>query len=613
MLPFSEGKFQIERINTAAVFPARMEIDYVGIYQGGKMPKTRCLDRTPVNPAAIGRIRMQRVLDALAGGLQIFIQKFVPHWKQGAAREGPVAALVLFCLLACPCAAGTHHIYDGLNTILNDTVFVAGSDTVTIRNSTLTVNSVILAFQGGRIRFENDSLVLNCNLYAWDSARVDFRQCRILWNARYTYQYGITIAGRAAMTMDSTALTIPVSAGMTVTDSAQFIASSSRISGIWTKSAEKNSFMSWTDCAHPFEFIIRDSAGLSFTRCTEVLLWLYFPKGSSGEITMPGDTGWSFLDSFYLGPQSTDLRNIPYEVCMDSVTALWGCIPQAGCSVTVADSKVRGMGFIMDDSALDYHLSHFNHDRLFTQEQLPFPDRSVTLKNTYIRTFNLYPMHGSRVFLDSSVIGEMISYHRSRTSMKHVTVDGSGGFFGLEGGSKIVAEGCTFNCALKIQDSAELRMNWCVAPLTTTIIGRGGLFASNSFLTPSPALLGSARLISVNLSEPANGDTLAVLQPVIADIVNLCGPAGDTAELSAFLLSVSLADTVSRLILPEQPLASGRRLLTNWATNGLAPGFIYLLMPVIVSPGDTLTGLRLLVKSRDNPILSLAENATMPG
>ena len=141
-----------------------MEIDYVGIYQGGKMPKTRCLDRTPVNPAAIGRIRMQRVLDALAGGLQIFIQKFVPHWKQGAAREGPVAALVLFCLLACPCAAGTHHIYDGLNTILNDTVFVAG----------LGVNDVPLGRLRGLGRDDDVVLVRQLGADRFDFFFVDY-------------------------------------------------------------------------------------------------------------------------------------------------------------------------------------------------------------------------------------------------------------------------------------------------------------------------------------------------------------------------------------------------------------------------------------------------------
>lgn len=505
----------------------------------------------------------------------------------------------MLCMLflgAGLCSAGTHYVYNGLDTVVNDTIFVAGTDTLTIRNCTLTVNSVIMAFQDGIIIFENDSLTLNCNLYAWGDARVDFRHCEINWNARYVYQYNMTLAGGASMTMDSVRLDIPVSAGMTVTDSASFTASGSVFSGVWTKSAEKNASMAWTDCVHAYEFLINDSASLSFTRCTEVLLWLFFPKGSTGEITMPGDTGWRFLDSFYLGPQSADLRNIPYEVRMDSVTALWGCIPQAGCSVTVSDSKLRVMGFTLMDSLADYRLSHFIHDRTFTLERLPFPDRSITLKNTYVRTFNVYTMLNARLSMDSSVVGEMIAYHDSRMDLKQVTVDGSGGFFGQEGASQVRAENCTFTCALKVQERCKLNMNFCFAPLTTTVLGHGSIRAANSLMDPDPDLKDSATFVSVNFVEPENFDTLKPVQPVTADVVNLCGPDGDTADLRAFLFSVSLSDTSSRLIMAERPIASGQIPVTDWDTDSLTNGWAYLFMPVVIAPGDTLTAMRIVFK-----------------
>lgn len=498
-------------------------------------------------------------------------------------------------LLVSIIQAGTHYRYENLNHVENDLFAVSGTDTLTIKSCTLTVNTDIFVNGNGVVNFEADTIILNCNIYAWENAKVKFNACKILWNTTFVYQYGFTLAGAASMIMDSTSMTMPYNAGMNVVDSASFSATASRYSGSWTKAANNRSKMTFVDCIRPFEFLINDSCTVSFTRCTEVLTWLYFPKGSKGTIQLPGDTGFNYLDSFYLGPKSDSLKGITYEIKMDSTTNIWGCIPQAGCDVTIHDSKIRVMGFIFMDSISPYRLSHIDNYTHFTDRLFPLQDRAVRLKNTYVMTFNMYAMLNAEFYLDSSKIGEFISYHNSRSVLKHVTVDGSGGFFGLEGGSRIRTEGCTFTCAVKVKDSSVLDMNYCVAPLTTTVINRGELRASNSYMSMQPDLRDSARYLSVNISSPSNYDTLSKSEPVITSIRNLSAPGAEPYTLTSYAFAASVADSLPLVLCAPAPHTNDT--LTMWNTENLSPGIYYLFMPVVFGSGDTLTALQAVVKS----------------
>lgn len=504
----------------------------------------------------------------------------------------PTTAMTLLFLVLChgTLLAGSHYLYENMTIVRNDPVMIGGRDTVTIRACTLTVNRDIMVMQGGVLNLEGDTVILNCNLYAWDSARIRFDRCRILWRTEYIYQYGITLAGHAALRMDSTRLTIPVSAGMTVTNDASFDVAACRFAGTWTKIAEQRARMTLTDCEHAFEFMVKDSAVVHFKRCSEVLTWLHFQNGVKGEIAMPGDTGWRFLDSFYLGPRSSSIRGITYEVRMDSTTNMWGCIPEQGCSLTVRDSRLRVMGFILSDSSAPYRLRKIENRTRFVSQQLAFPDRSVTLANTYVMTFNLYTMLGAELYLDTSTVGEIISYHHSKVRLKGVTVDGSGGFYGLEGVSEVLADDCRFTCQVKVEDSARLRMNSCVA-YGMTAVGGGRVLAQNSWLPPAPDIRDSARLLSVSLAEPASLDTLKALQPVSVDIINRCGPLGDTFNLSGSAWHVALGDSSAGVLAGARPLSGGRNRICEWNTQGVTPGIVLVVVPVEWGEGDTLSAM----------------------
>lgn len=508
-----------------------------------------------------------------------------------------IANLLLWIVL--PVCAGTHYYFEGINRVQDEVIAVSGSDTVTIRACTLTVNGNIYVNQGGVLNFEGDTLILNANLYAWDNARIRFNRCRILWNSTYVYQYGFVLAGGAHVSMDSSFLRMPYNAGMSAKDSSFFSSVATVFDGSWTKSADNRSRMTFTDCVHPFEFLINDSASLSFTRCTDVLTWLYLPKGSHGTLSLPGDTNFRYVDTFYLGPHSDSLHGIPYSVTMDSTTNIWGCIPQAGCSVTVADSKLRVLGLIFMDSAKPYELRRLNNNTYFDNTLLPIFDRTVTLKNTYVRTFNLYPMLNAFLRLDSSLVGEIISYHQSRMELHSVTVDGSGGFFGLEGGSKASVDQSIFSCVIKVKDSAALRLTASYAPYSTTVLNQGCFLSANTVTSASPDLRDSSRFVSVNLKTPDNFDTLHLQEPVVADVRSLSGPGINPFPLNVYSFAVNLADTSSILLAPLAPFTHDT--VAIWNTEALSPAPYYLFMPVIIGT-DTLTAIRLVYKSAGTPV-----------
>ncbi|MBL8027472.1 MAG: hypothetical protein JNL74_13715, partial [Fibrobacteres bacterium] len=99
--------------------------------------------------------------------------------------------------------SGTHYRYENLRHTQNDLFAVSGTDTLTIKGCTLTVNTDIFVNSDGIVNFENDTIILNGNLYAWERAKVRFNNCKILWNGTFVYQYGFVVAGAASMVMDS--------------------------------------------------------------------------------------------------------------------------------------------------------------------------------------------------------------------------------------------------------------------------------------------------------------------------------------------------------------------------------------------------------------------------
>ncbi|MBL8025974.1 MAG: T9SS type A sorting domain-containing protein [Fibrobacteres bacterium] len=386
---------------------------------------------------------------------------------------------------------------------------------------------------------------------------------------------------------------------MNVNDSASFSSVATRYAGSWTKAANNRSTMTFVDCIHPFEFLVNDSAKISFTRCTDVLTWLFMPKGATGTLRLPGDTGWKYVDTFYLGPNSDSIKGITYEVTMDSTTNIWGCIPQAGCSVSVEDSRIRVMGFIFMDSIAPYRISGLKNYTYFANRRFPLPDRSVTLKNTYVMTFNLYPMLKSEVHIDSSTVGEIITYHNSHTVMNNVTVDGTGGFFGLEGGSKVTADYCVFTCALKVKDSTELKLKHSFAPLTTTVINRGRFLASNSVVNTIPDVRDSAHFLSVNIKTPAVYDTLKGIVPVVASLINKSGSAVEPFKLESYSIAINTTDSSSKLLKGRSKHLSDT--VANWNTDQASLGQYLIFVSCIIDSTDTITALSVAYKVASTP------------
>ena len=190
---------------------------------------------------------------------------------------------------------------------------------------------------------------------------------------------------------------------------------------------EGNTNISYSDHAGEFVMFSPDSANLFITNSDSVLVWLGFPKYSSGDIVdAPAWDQW--VDSFSYPDLSC--VNINYQVQVESIYGLFlASMAEETTSVAVRNSKLIALGNIFMDSISDTisGLIDYSHYDSF---DAPFPDRDLKLINTDVNAWNLYFYGSNDVTITSSIFGEILSAVNSKVLITNSTCDGAGGHIG---------------------------------------------------------------------------------------------------------------------------------------------------------------------------------------
>ncbi len=311
---------------------------------------------------------------------------------------------------------------DGDEVYIDTNVFIdydtaIYEDIVIVGNAQFIVKNCNFTLKG------NLTLVQN-TLFSVDSSNFNIPE-------DFIYQYLILSTDTSSISITNTVLNtsnFPISCGLAVNGSF-YMENVDMTSSFITFSLMHNSNAEIinTDKAGEFVMFTSDSARLHITNSDSVLVWLGFPKYSSGEISnTPAWDQW--VDSFTYPDSSCS--GLYYTVEVESLYGLYiASMAEETTDVTVRDSKILAAGNIFMDSIQDTISGLVNYS-YYSNFTAPFPDRTLNLINSELNAWNLYFFGAHNVTIKSSIFGECLTASNSKVLIMNSTCDGAGGHIG---------------------------------------------------------------------------------------------------------------------------------------------------------------------------------------
>jgi hypothetical protein len=352
-----------------------------------------------------------------------------------------------------------------------------------------------------------------------------------------------------------------------------------------------------------FEVLVQDDSAMELSdipRTTgegRIWVWVEFPSGSVAEYTppMPGFVShWTFPPSGSVG--------IDQSVVVDRCEAmLWPMLVREDSQLTllnISDDNWVIVGLYLPESAT---IDGLINGQTYVSTTLDF-NQKINLIDVSIDTWNLYPQLDARIRVRDSLIGEILSFGRSRVSVERTTIDGSGGFLGARDDSQIVLWNSTVTGTIEATHDSTVELHDSVAdpyPLDTTgsftrfgAYDSGRLLADQTPVNTTPALGGNG-VIGISFVVPPEHPP--------AEAFQLFGSIGLFSLAGGPVLESWHLEAVPRRAGHAVPIADGVSNIEEdeiaiW--SGADPGVDQLLRTVLTdSLGRTLVG---RVKVRGN-------------
>jgi hypothetical protein len=473
-----------------------------------------------------------------------------------------------------------------------DTDIVVGfpdSNEVRVISGTYSHRGRIIVVNDGTLILDSADFTLRGDIFVVNHGTLRVRKGLLTIPQQFAYQYGAQVSNDGRLELDTCQARYGGSSwGVAVTDTAEFEVSACTLrQGFTTVSLLGYAQVEYNGSDYASEYVIFDSSTLSVTRCDTALVWLGFPAGSAADITLPGaDTTllhWEIHDG------SPGVSGIGYSVTLDTMTGvLWGSFPQAGCSVTIRDSRMRTTGLLIPGPDSVY-MSGLVNNQQHSDYTLPLADRQFRLVNTFLGTWNLYPGESSIFVLESSVFGEMLAMGALRAVIQNSICDGSGGYIGAEGTSQlffilsmIETQVVSRDRSLIVGAASTVRFGKVNATDASVML----LMFCDSEFDPQP--LDTSVLYLCDYSVPwwASVDTAF---PITGTADIQAGPL-NPLEFGSYRFSYASVDSQTNWhpIGVAHPEPVHDDTMETWDTHGLTPGAYILKMTIKNSYGDSI-------------------------
>ena len=302
-------------------------------------------------------------------------------------------------------------------------------------------------------------------------------------------QHGLVIGGEAEMTIDDTDFD---DVQLVSFDTARL--NGSRLDGNFEVIVQNDSTMELAD--------IPRTPGNG-----RIWVWVEFPSGSVAEYTppMPG-----FVSHWTFPPPGAE--GIAQSVVVERCEAmLWPMLVRENSRLTLRDIPEDNwvvVGLYLPESAT---VADLVNGRTYASTELVF-NQELSLVNASIDTWNLYPQVDAVVSVRDSVVGEILSFGRSRVRVERTAVDGSGGFLGVRDHSQIALSDSTVTCTIEAADEGTIELHDSVAdPYPEDPTGaftrfgaydRGRLLADQTPVNTTPALGGDGVIAVTFIANP---------------------------------------------------------------------------------------------------------------
>ncbi len=292
------------------------------------------------------------------------------------------------------------------------------------------------------------SFFLKGNLYAYQNSLFSVKNTDFVIPQDFIYQFRLTAFDSAMITISNSRLhtsNFPISAATLY--NASFVMDSVDMDGAFVTFGllGNNSSIDIRHSDKAGEFVLLgDSAQLNIAHSDTVLIWLGFPRGSSGELHgSPTLNEW--VEQFTY-PDST-CTGINYSIKVDSLYELMlATMAMDSTFLTIYDANLQSAGNIFEIATYDTlgvvipdTISGLVDDSHYDNWLAPLPKRNLHLVNSSIRAWNLYFCGETNLTLKSSIFGECLSDNSNSTTLMSTTCDGFGGHIGASGSSFLIA------------------------------------------------------------------------------------------------------------------------------------------------------------------------------
>lgn len=337
-------------------------------------------------------------------------------------------------------------------------------DTNVIITEPMEVGNVVVA-SGGSLLVANvgpPGFRIDGSLLAEGTGQVAFQSSTVEIESAYHGQYIVLAVDQASITINNCTYRVPagVQHAIVAAGSAQVTISDSTFDPVQLAAAQSGT-MHASRLDGRFEVIVQNDGHVQLADIPRSpgggVLWVWpeFPAGSTAVYSppLPG-----FVPVFAFPPADATGIGQSFVISRCQVL-LWPMLVRPGSHLTLRDIAPENwvvVGLHLPTSAT---ISGLRNGETVTSGVLPLADRTLRLENATIDTWNLYPEVDASVDVSDSTIGELLASDTSNVTLRRVTVDGSGGYFGAKDTATVDADASTFTCDVQASSSATVALH----------------------------------------------------------------------------------------------------------------------------------------------------------
>ena len=481
------------------------------------------------------------------------------------------------------------------------TLYIGQNDTVLINTDT-TQNGDIIIYDNGVLIVDNAKLTLSGHLYAQDEGQAIFRNnAHLHFNQFYVGQYSLFLVDSAKF--EATDATVDANGipfiRIELRNHSTYIAQKVNFLDWMYRKVYNQSTLILEDVDYVGDILVRDSCQVSFIRCDKLLPWIGMPEGSVVDIQFPNPDTVLY---FEFSDAQPGINGIGYTMTMDTCyNVWWGVGTHPGCTLTVRNSTVMGsmMRIPGSDTIIFYGITDYT---FYTDLMVPLPDRYYRLIDSYVYSWQPYPLEQTVFYIDSCTFGEMIGKGNSFTYATRCTCDGIfihlgaavNAFVSFTDGLVKSFVSTSQNATLLLTNSSVICTSiWSPPPLGPNLARQHSyLLAINSYFEYEPEALDSSLVMFVAL------DTLDTTQ--VNNNINISGSAWIDAgpdnnpmvTFDKYILYYSLQSDSIWTFISEVSSEVSHSYLGTWNTASLSPGTYNIRLTIWDNEGDSLSALR---------------------